>query len=602
MQTADEPTPLPRKKPSAFWWIGSICFLLIALFLFQLFGPNPRIVVSPQTTYITKPLGRDGLPDYEQYVLQLYRDGVTPENNAAEILWPALWPGELDPPQYAAVAAELGLSQIPSQADAVSLPYNKPTIARLIAWLHLQKEAAAASKQPAGQSPEAYVERLAQLEKKWTKDDPLNDTAEEVIDRAMHHPWTSEQIPPLARWVAENQKPLDRMVEASLRSRCFFPSPSLLNGESESLVAMLLPGVQSSRSAGQTLATRAMLHLGEGRHAAAWKDLYAVHRLGHLTAEGGKTIVEQLVGISITNIAYDGTLALLNDETLPLETAEQIERELAALGYFDGIVDCIDKSERLSFLDTAIRGARDGDVSVFADVGAASGQQVSYLSHMRVNWNTVLVRGNEFYDRMAAAARTANHQQRNQALAKIESDLDALSSELNRPGTLVESVINPVRRSDAVASMMIAVFLPATTTALASEDQANTRLDLERLAAALTVYRAKNHHYPAKLDELVPGVIAKLPVDLYHGKPFIYKRFDNGYLLYTAGENGQDDGGSSLQLGIFEGNAIDDLDQSQKEATQEKIPSGADDLSIRLPRPLFKMPVITSPSVEPEER
>src|SRR6187399_444073 len=98
----------PRKKLSVFWWLGGIVLLAILLFVFQLFGPSPPIVVSPQTTYITAPLGPDGLPDYEKYVRDQSRQGVTPENNAATLLWPALWPGELDPSQAAAVSAELG--------------------------------------------------------------------------------------------------------------------------------------------------------------------------------------------------------------------------------------------------------------------------------------------------------------------------------------------------------------------------------------------------------------------------------------------------------------------------------------------------------------
>src|SRR5262245_10578327 len=104
----------PRKKPSIFWWIGGAFVVLVLLFLFQLVGPSPRIAVSRQTTYATEPLGPDGLPNYEKYLLDLYRNGVTPDNNAAALIWPALWPGELDPSQYEPIAAELGLGGIPS--------------------------------------------------------------------------------------------------------------------------------------------------------------------------------------------------------------------------------------------------------------------------------------------------------------------------------------------------------------------------------------------------------------------------------------------------------------------------------------------------------
>jgi hypothetical protein len=143
--STDAPFKPPRKKTSIFWWLGGFFLLLLTFFLFQLFGPNPPIVVSPQTTYITEPLGADGLPNYKQYVLELYRKGVTPENNAASLLWPALWSDELVPQQYAAVAAELGLERIPSKKDAVASLYDKPTRARIVAWLRKQNSLAANS-------------------------------------------------------------------------------------------------------------------------------------------------------------------------------------------------------------------------------------------------------------------------------------------------------------------------------------------------------------------------------------------------------------------------------------------------------------------------
>ncbi len=89
--SADAPYVPPRKKSSIFWWLGGGFLLLSALFLFQLFGPNPPIVVSRQTTYITGPMGSDGLPDYNHYMREHYRKGVIPEDNAASLVWGARW-------------------------------------------------------------------------------------------------------------------------------------------------------------------------------------------------------------------------------------------------------------------------------------------------------------------------------------------------------------------------------------------------------------------------------------------------------------------------------------------------------------------------------
>src|SRR5688572_13807231 len=126
----------PRRKIKILWWLGGVFVLLVLLFVLQLFGPNPPIIVSPQTTYITDPRGPDGLPDYERYVLELYRDGVTPENNAAPLLLRALWPAELDPKDYASVAMELGLEEIPSKDEALVSLHDQSVMSRITGWIH----------------------------------------------------------------------------------------------------------------------------------------------------------------------------------------------------------------------------------------------------------------------------------------------------------------------------------------------------------------------------------------------------------------------------------------------------------------------------------
>ena len=63
-------------------------------------------------------------------------------------------------------------------------------------------------------------------------DNPLRFNRCRIRDRrSALCPWMSEQIPPLAEWVAANQKPLDLIVEATKRPRYFSPSPTLINNK-----------------------------------------------------------------------------------------------------------------------------------------------------------------------------------------------------------------------------------------------------------------------------------------------------------------------------------------------------------------------------------
>ena len=576
--STDAPFTPPKKKPNVLWWIGGAIALVVILFFLQLFGPNPPIVVSPQTTYITSPLGADGLPDYERHLLERQREGVTPDNNAAALLWKALWPGELDPSQYADVVTELGLETVPSPENALVGLYHTSNEQAIRTWLKQQ------GLLPADPATVAGVGEFAGLDEGAIE----GHLVEKVLRQAGSRPWTSEQAPPLARWVAANKKPLDMLVEASQRPRCYFPSPSLLDRERESLVAMLLPGVQGVREAGRSLPARAMWHLGEDRPDEAWKDLLAVHRIGRLTAQG-QTLVEQLVGIAIDGLAREGTLTLLDQGRLTVEQARQIQGDLASLPNFNGMADSLDSMERLSYVDLVTQIGARKNRDMMPMLGMAE-ERLNLVHALSVDWNVVLRKGNEFYDRLAAAARLPDRTARRQAYAQIDNDLQQLAEDVHNPASLAAGVISPGRRSELAAAMMLSLFLPAVHAATDAQDRANTQLELLRLAAALAVYRAQHGTYPNKLDELVPAVLPELPVDLYNAQKYLYKRTDDGYLLYSTGVNGVDDGGSNKMYRVLHGQSVDQFDSTKAETMETQIPNGADDFSVRLPTPKWEPP------------
>ena len=575
--STDEPFIPPQKKPNVLWWIGGGFFVLVLVFFLQLFGPNPPIVVSPQTTHITSPLGANGLPDYERFVLERAREGVTPENNAAVLIWQALWPGELDAKDYAAIMTELGLEKVPTPGESLDSFYSQANRAAIQEWL---KELTGPAVDAEVSDPEVFQQAVVQA-------------TDKLIDEVLNRPWTSGECPPLAKWVVANKKPIDLLVEASQRPRCYIPSPSLVNRQKESLVEILLPGVQSSREAGRVLAARAMWHAGEGRVDEAWRDLLAAHRLGRLVAQG-PTLIEQLVGMAIDGIAREGTLALLSHSRPSVEQAQQIHRDLAALPNLNSVAESLDSMERLMFVDAVIQFSKGGSGDQLELWGV--GQQAAFINRLSVNWNVVLQKGNEFYDRYAAAARLPTRVAREQAFGKIQTDLRQLEQEIHDPAALAAGVISPGRRSEIVAAIMVNLFLPAVEAATNAQDRANAQMDLLRLAAALAVYRAEHGVYPEKLDDLAPAVVDKLPVDLYNAQKFIYKRAGVGYLLYTAGENGLDDGGSNKMYRTLRGQPVDQLDDGQGEAMETQIPEGADDIPILVPTPKWEPPKLPGSS------
>src|SRR5262245_33362890 len=97
----------------------------IVFFLVNLFNTDAPIVPARDTTFITAPLRPDGLPDYEQYMLELSRKGATPDNNAAVIFWRVFWPPDVDGRYHEAMRAELGLKEIPPANERLEPIYGE---------------------------------------------------------------------------------------------------------------------------------------------------------------------------------------------------------------------------------------------------------------------------------------------------------------------------------------------------------------------------------------------------------------------------------------------------------------------------------------------
>ncbi len=64
------------------------------------------------------------------------------------------------------------------------------------------------------------------------------------------------------------------------------------------------------------------------------------------------------------------------------------------------------------------------------------------------------------------------------------------------------------------------------------------------LALALKIYKTGRGAYPESLQDLVPGIIGKLPSDPFTGRDYIYKREGEGFAVYSVADNLKDDGGN----------------------------------------------------------
>jgi hypothetical protein len=103
------------------------------------------------------------------------------------------------------------------------------------------------------------------------------------------------------------------------------------------------------------------------------------------------------------------------------------------------------------------------------------------------------------------------------------------------------------RRHIYILSSML---LPALSSAIFREASELAGVRTAEAALAVEGYREQNGRLPANLNELVPQFIAAVPQDPFDGQPLRYHRLDKGYVVYSVGRDGHDNGGRERPVSV----------------------------------------------------
>jgi hypothetical protein len=491
-----------------FWLVvaGFLAFAFLYVTIQSSRAPHAAIVVSEQTTRVTGPLDQNGNVAYLAALNQIAAEGVTSENNAAPLFLRAV--GVLKPVERAEILKRFGV-------------------------------------RPPDAEDHGLTEFVAFVSKKRGRD-PVGKERDE-LEHAIEKPWSRRQLPLAAEWLASCEKPLELVIEGTRRPKCYFPTTE---PDGSPVDSVSLNAQQGTRTAGRVLVARAMERLGDGDIAGAEQDLLACHRLGRLVGQS-PFLIGALIAVAIDSLAFEGDVRLLEYGHLSAVDALAYQRELRTLPPLPDRTAAIDTSERFCFLDTVCRLAREeqGDAEHLPPV-ASSRRLIRFLTNSGiVDWNAVLAIGNEEYDKAVAASLLPTYPERKAAFEARERWLVAMKREVLSLGDAAKSVVNELscgRDLSRQTAVLLLTFDAAGVGVDEAETHAETRGDLAQIGFALAAYRADHGSYPDRLDALVPNYISQVPKDRYSEKPLLFKRQGTGFLLYSVGLNGVDDGGKSF--------------------------------------------------------
>ena len=83
----------------------------------------------------------------------------------------------------------------------------------------------------------------------------------------------------------------------------------------------------------------------------------------------------------------------------------------------------------------------------------------------------------------------------------------------------------------------------------------SAQMNATQLALAVERYRLTHADgVPETLGALVPGFLHAAPIDPFDGGPFRFKKLSRGYVVYSVGPDGKDDGGLEQRSGASKTN------------------------------------------------
>jgi hypothetical protein len=388
--------------------------------------------------------------------------------------------------------------------------------------------------------------------------DDLRKSLEQEYEVCMERPWTAEQFPKMARWLKINHHFLADFISAThSRSRLYNPyviGPDYQNELVPELIGVLLPAPQHARELARGMRLLANNQIATGNIADAIKASNAIHRLGRLSTHGA-TLVEGLVGIAVDHIGFTLDELIIKQDNLTDSQLQQLSNNLRDLPPISKLADKIDVCERYMFLDTTIALALHGPQTLSLITHGDSSIPPPALRNIYkrittaiIDWDHILRTGNYWYDEFKKVNSIESPQQRKIAFAVLEKRITKITRSATEPATIARQVLFSGKSlgeitSTQFANMMVGLLLPALEAAIRAETRNIATHQVTVAAIAVARYKLQHERYPDHLAAIKGIYIDTLPNDPFTARPLTYLKQEQGFILYSFGDNMKDDKG-----------------------------------------------------------
>jgi len=299
-----------------------------------------------------------------------------------------------------------------------------------------------------------------------------------------------------------------------------------------------IPGLLGFRTAAKVLRLRALDLLAKGKVEEARADVVTLLRTAKHTASSA-ALISALLQLPLSESAMQPIWEGISDHRWREEDLREIQAELGRLDLLTSFAGAW-RNERMSW--------SRGESWNLEKVAGMSAWDRAQAMHQSVDFQP---EGTDLRARMLWALMPSGWIHQNLLtwdrmwVERMEPCLDAPAHRYFPDRA--EQANRAMQASAATGRhpyrFLAAIALPALLGQNLRVAQRQTALDQARVACALERHRLRHKAYPESLADLAPELLDGIPVDVPAGGRLKYRREGKGYLLYSLGSDGKDDGG-----------------------------------------------------------
>ncbi len=314
------------------------------------------------------------------------------------------------------------------------------------------------------------------------------------------------------------QEALETFRRGSQRPHCVFP----VNWQDG--VGALFPHLGRFREASRIIAAQALILAKDGRldEALDWCEV-ALRMSEHAASE--PSLIGQLVSYAMQNITFGAVKQIVSAAETPPATAEKFQRYLRQIDLYKTFTGAMigERTFGRYMFDMLSQKPRAVCKLVTEDTDL---RVYPLLVRLYCGW---LGRPVHKLDELAY-------------LEYMQRDIEITKLPYREAAPKFEAQATTLKTLPKYL-IVTRVASPVFSRASGKRDMAVANIGLCRVVLALKTYKYERGAYPETLEQLKQTLDWKLPEDPFSGQDFVYRRQGEGFILYSIGQDLEDDGG-----------------------------------------------------------